>query len=307
MIKLANAFASPTELAAFIRTQPQELDFGDPSDGPRLPCIPSQRLRLLPAGYNCFENTELYLRLADIIDPGTPRTSCTVRIGGGYHTLPIERGRPVILDPEPPPRNAINALVYTCQRRAGHRPSLVDARESHPWLFETAGHAARTPVECQMVRNAAQQVNLALYGGAPMRDLQSIAEAVALAERDASMWGQEGTDALREATRNLRNLQTRIDLGQFVGLAGRLSKRALKAYLVAQTGPVGLALIEELDRQLAGQASATERRAAGASKVATMAALSDASAKGAGADTGLILHERFPLIPGGTLHIMKLH
>jgi hypothetical protein len=158
-----------------------------------------------------------------------------------------------------------------------------------------------------MVRNAAQQVNLALYGGAPRRDLQSIAETVALAERDASMWGQEGAAALRQATRNLRNLQTRIDLGQFVGLAGRLSKRALKAYIAAHTGPVGLALIEELDRQLAGQASRADKRTAETSKVATMAALSDASAKGAGADTGLILRERFPLIPGGTLHIMKLH
>jgi hypothetical protein len=158
-----------------------------------------------------------------------------------------------------------------------------------------------------MVRNAAQQVNLAVYGGAPKRDQQCIAETVALAERDASMWGQEGTAAMRQATRGLRNLQTRIDLGQFVGLAGRLSKRALKAYLVAQTGPVGLALIDELDRQLATQASATDRRAAETSKVATMAAPSDASANGAGADTGLILRKRHPLIPGGTLHIMKLH
>lgn len=248
IIELANRFRSPRELAAYLRTRPQQLDFGDPGDGPRIACVPSQRLRFLPPAYNCLEGTANYLTIAEAMDPSTPRTACTIRVGTGYHTFPIENGRAVILDPAPPPRNAIDAGVYECQRNGGLRPSLIEARESHRWLIRVAAQAAQTPCEAQYVRNAVAALNRSMVRGQPLQDLGAIAHTIALAETDAGLWGQDGIDALEYAARSVRNLQQGIDLGTFKSLATRLGKDALKAYVVAQTGPAGLAVLQVLDQ-----------------------------------------------------------
>lgn len=250
MVRFAHVFQSPEELAAFLRTQPQELDAGDPEDGPRIACQPSQRLRMLPLGVNCFEATVMYLALAEAIDPGTPRTSCTIRVGSGYHTFPVERGRPVILDPEPP-RNAMRAGLYECERQNGERPSLFDAGEVRPWLFATAAQAAATPYERELVRNAAQDLNRALYTGKPLRNLPALAVTIALAERDAALWGDEGLDALNQATEGLRNFVQRLELGRVAGLARRIGERALERLILAEAGPAGLLVLQELKQSTA--------------------------------------------------------
>lgn len=245
-VGLAQAFHTPEEIAAFIRSRPLELDHGSPLDGPRLACIPSQRLRHLPEGINCFESTAMYMPLAEIIDPSTPRTSCTIRVGRGYHTFPVDQGQAVILDPELPPRNAMDAGIYTCQRRNGLRPTILQAGEARPWLLRVAANAARTPIERTAVRTAVHALNRSLYHGEPLVDLHALATAIALAETEAPLWGEDGTHALAHATCSLRNLQQRIDLGAFAGLARRIGQRALEGYILSQTGPLGLVLIEAM-------------------------------------------------------------
>lgn len=262
VIEAANSFNSTAELAAYFRSRPQKLDFGDPNDGPRIACVPSQRLRLLPGSFNCFEATVNYLALAEAMDPSTPRTSCTIRVGKGYHTFPVERGLAVILDPQPPPRNAIDAGLYECQRRQGLRPSLIEAQESHRWLIRVAANAAQTPCEAQYVRNAVHALNRSIVGGQPLEDLRAIAHTIALAETDAGLWGEEGIDALEHAAHSVRNLQMSLDLGRFPGLAKRMGKHALKAYVVSQTGPVGLAVLQELERRSERKAEANKGRTA---------------------------------------------
>ncbi len=253
-IQFAQAFHCPAEIAAFIRTRPARLDFGDPLDGPRIACVPSQRLRALPNQFNCFEATGTYLPLAEIIDPGTARTSCTIRVGAGYHTFPVERNRAVILDPDPPPRNAIDAGVYECARRNGLRASLVEAGEAPEWLFRVAANAARSPVERRAVRNAARAVNQTIVHGEPLEDLGAISRTIALAETAAGLWGEDGHDALAHATRSVRNLQQKADLGEFKGLAKKMGKGALEALVLSQTGPVGLAILKSVrDKSEAGQ------------------------------------------------------
>ncbi len=253
-IQFALAFISPPEIAAFIRTRPQELDFGDPLDGPRIACVPSQRLRALPGAYTCFEGTGTFLPLADIIDPSTPRTSCTIRVGRGYHTFPVERNRAVILDPDPPPRNAIDAGVYECTRQNGARPSLVEAGEAAEWLFRVAANAAKTPGENRAVRNAAHAMNRSLVTGHPLENLDAIGQTIALAETEAALWGEEGHDALAHAVGSVRNLQQKIDQGLFAGLAKKMGERALEAFVLAQTGPVGLAILNEVRGKEQGKA-----------------------------------------------------
>lgn len=245
-IKLGNAFYSTAELAAYIRSRPQELDLGNPRDRPRIPCMPSQRLRTLPSGFNCFEATALYLTLAEVIDPGTPRTSCTVRIGNGYHTFPVERDQPVILDPDPPPRNALAAGLYECEKQNGRWPSLGHCDNTTNWLIRVAANAAKSSGEKLAVRNAVSSLNGALVHGEPLRDLPAIAQTIALAESEAELWGDDGLDALDRATRSLRNLQIRADLGGFAGLAKKLGVKALEAYVASQAGPVGIVLLNEL-------------------------------------------------------------
>ena len=261
VIEFANEFETTDEIAAFIRSRPLQLDHGDPADGPRIDCIPSQRLRVMPDTYNCFEATGYYLAFAEIIDPSTPRTSCTIRVQNGYHTFPVENGEPVILDPDSPPRNAMHAGVYQCERRNGLRPGIVESGDAHRWVISVARNAAHTPCERRTVRNAVDSLNRAVIHGEPLADLQAVAETLALAESEAGLWGDEGREATRHVARSLRNLQIRTDLGGIMGLAQRLGGKALEAYVLSQTGPMGLAVLQSLKPSRTPEHTARTNRA----------------------------------------------
>lgn len=100
---IARRFATTAELAASIRAQPQRLDVGDPTDGPKLVCDVPQRVREPGAPYpNCFERSALYLGAAELIDPTPLRQLATIGDATGHwrHTFPVENGRPVVLDPD---------------------------------------------------------------------------------------------------------------------------------------------------------------------------------------------------------------
>ncbi len=197
IVDLARVFASPEEVAAFLRTRPRRLDFGNVRDGPRVPCRPTQRLRTLPNDPNCYESTRMYLSLAEVLDPATARTSMTIRVGPGYHTFPVENEQPVILDPIAP-RNAMQAGLYHC----APNPTQLLA-QPQPWLFGIARRAPCAPWHAARVENGIRAVQL--HGHHNLTDLATL---LAVAEAEARLWGPDGICAYRRAVSDIcRHIQ----------------------------------------------------------------------------------------------------
>ena len=204
IVELAQAFHSTAEIAAFLRTRPRSYDVGNPLDGPRVPCRPTQRLRTLPEALNCFEGTNMYLSLAEAKDPATTRTSMTIRVGRGYHTFPVEHDRPVILD-SIAPRNAMHAGLHHCRAdstRAITRPTS--------WLASIARKARYSPCDAARIGNGLR----ALRSG-KRYDPRNIAILLAVAQIEARLWGPDGTAAYEQAAVAIRRHLQHLDLGCF--------------------------------------------------------------------------------------------
>ena len=206
-VDFARAFKSPEEIAAFLRTRPYRPDRGDPEDGPRIGERPSQRLRRLPWELNCVEGTGAYLSLAEGLDPDTRRSSATVRLRAGYHTFPVERGRPVILDPISP-RNALDAGLYHCT--ADKRQLRKPVR----WALGIARHARCSPCEQVRVRNGIDQLTDSVVNRRPIARFDQLATALALAESEAMLWGPDGQHAYAMAEREIRDYLQLVDLAR---------------------------------------------------------------------------------------------
>jgi hypothetical protein len=103
VVALARRFRSTAQLAEWLRDLPQRNDDGDERDGPRLQCDVSQRVRIAPADPNCVERALTYIILAEHIDPRPLRQLATIDTPLGRHTLPVENGEAVILDPRQQP------------------------------------------------------------------------------------------------------------------------------------------------------------------------------------------------------------
>lgn len=87
-------------LANWIRSLPQRDDLGDMEDGPRVKaCRPSQRLRVPASNPNCVERAALYVAAAELIDPSPMRQLATVDTPAGLHTIPVEEGVVIDLNP----------------------------------------------------------------------------------------------------------------------------------------------------------------------------------------------------------------
>jgi hypothetical protein len=99
---LAAAFPTTRALRGWIRGLAQRDDQGDLADGPRVACDVSQRARVPAADPNCVERALLYLACAELIDPAPTRRLATLALSVGRHTLPVEDGQAVILDPRAP-------------------------------------------------------------------------------------------------------------------------------------------------------------------------------------------------------------
>lgn len=140
-------------LAAWIRTLPQRDDDGDPSDGPKVEaCEPAQRLRVPAPDPNCVERAALYLAVAEIIDPAPVRQLATIDTPMGMHTLPVENGAPIVLDPTVPRNCASCGLAVIAPG-----PVALDPREVIEWSARIAEEGAGTTY----VRNGASRVRKA--------------------------------------------------------------------------------------------------------------------------------------------------
>jgi hypothetical protein len=101
LVEYANRFRTKWEAWAHIRSLPQRDDEGLPDDGPKLEaCEPVQRLRIPADDPNCFERAILGMIVAEFLDPEPVRQLATLESPWGQHTILLENGMPIVLDPK---------------------------------------------------------------------------------------------------------------------------------------------------------------------------------------------------------------
>lgn len=198
---LARMLGSIAAVIRHIRSLPQRDDVGAPDDGPKArACSPWQRLRLPAWDPNCVERAALYLALAELLDPEPRRWLDTIRTKAGLHTLPIEDGRAVVLDP----LVAQNEAQAAVDALGGVQPPTTP-HASAAWLVQLAAEPARLVVGGPAaVRNARVGLQAVAQGEPLPRSLvDDVALALALAEREARRWGPAGVAVIDRVTRRL--------------------------------------------------------------------------------------------------------
>jgi transposase-like protein len=205
--EIAQRFPSTAALASWIRTLPQRDDTGVPADGPKVEqCDPPQRLRIPADDPNCLERSALFLAAAEFIDPRPERRLATVNLPAGRHTMPVERGEPVILDPSTPRNAARGALFLLAPAKIALTPlQAVD------WCARLAEEpASRVAGGVELVRNAHAVMRDALLGVViPLDRVEAVALTLALAEREARSWGPQGAKVVKTTTQALDELDRR--------------------------------------------------------------------------------------------------
>lgn len=194
LVTLAEQFDDTDDLAAWFRSLPQRDDEGAPGDGPKVTaCRPPQRLRFDALDPNCFERAARWTGAAEMIDPAPVYRLATVDTPNGLHTYPTRDGEPVILDPRQT-RNALRAGLYHACRNASARPVALTPIQAIDWIAELASEPAeRLPNGSRRVHNGHRALRAVLIGR-PLciADVKDAALLLALAEREARLWGPMG-------------------------------------------------------------------------------------------------------------------
>jgi hypothetical protein len=100
LVDYAKQFRTTHEAYEHIRSLPQRDDEGAPDDGPKVEaCEPVQRLRIPAPNPNCFERAVLGMILGELLDPHPVRQLATLEFPWGRHTILLENGYPIVLDP----------------------------------------------------------------------------------------------------------------------------------------------------------------------------------------------------------------
>jgi hypothetical protein len=218
ILELASRFANTGELAAWIRSLPQHDDTGDPAELPKVEaCDPPQRLDPFSGQPNCLERTLLYNAVAEIIDPRSRRSMATINTKAGKHTLPIENGEPVILDPRQT-RNALKAGLTL-----GTQPVRLSPFAAVDFIAELAEDAvADAPGGIELVRDAREVMRGALLGAViPDEAIDDVAITLALAEREAGVFGPSGLELVRTTALALAELDRAARRNRFELRIGR--------------------------------------------------------------------------------------
>jgi hypothetical protein len=209
VIELAERFSNTDELVAWIRALPQRDDLGDPHDGPRVDaCEPPQRLRVLPDDPNCFERGPTYIAVAERLDPRPTRRLATVDLPVGRHTFPLEDGVPVVLDPRVR-RNSIRGAMFRANRRRNGAATLaLSPEEAIDWIAGVAVEPAEAFADGpQRVRRGHLVMRGALRGRAIcMGELADVAFTLALAKREAPLYGEAGLQIVESTARAVDRL-----------------------------------------------------------------------------------------------------
>lgn len=279
LVASAAQFANTAALASFIRGLPQRDDLGDSDDGPRVAaCEPSQRLRIPAEDPNCVERASWYIAAAELIDPAPVRQLATIETPLGPHTIAIENGLPVILDPRVS-RNAAEGGLFQLE----DGPVEMHPREAVDWLSALAEEpAGRYRHGRARVRNGCRALRGVLDGRAlTLDDASDAVFVLVLGEREAKLFGPrgvavarctigalsdlDGTTGRRRCSPQPRNAELRVGglrirpnlglisaLGRIGGRVGyRVGVAALRAKLAAMgVTPLLLGEVEhELNRE----------------------------------------------------------
>lgn len=135
--ELAARFSDTAALAWWIRQLPQRDDRGAADDVPAVACDVPQRARVIAGDPNCVERALLYMAVAELLDPCTRRSLATVATGAGRHTIVVEAGTPVILDPV---LRRVSAPAGGAVRNGISLP--IDVRKLVAWVGGIAKQAA---------------------------------------------------------------------------------------------------------------------------------------------------------------------
>jgi len=194
LVTLAEQFENTDDLAAWFRTLPQRDDKGTPGDGPKVTaCRPPQRLRFGALTPNCFERASSWAGAAELIDPAPVYRLATAETPNGLHTYPTRDGEPVVLDPRQT-RNALRAGLFRACRNASAGPVALTPTQAVDWVAELAREPAeRLPNGPHRVDNGHRAIHAVLIGR-PLciTDVKDVALLLALAEREAHLWGPMG-------------------------------------------------------------------------------------------------------------------
>lgn len=131
LVEYAQQFHTKEEAWAHIRSLPQRDDEGIPEDGPKLEaCEPVQRLRIPAPDPNCFERAVLGMIIGEFLDPGPVRQLATLEFPWGRHTILLENGLPIVLDPKVPleelERGVSAGLASNAPDLPGAEPAVAD-------------------------------------------------------------------------------------------------------------------------------------------------------------------------------------
>lgn len=236
-LALAEHYGSLGALIDGIRARPQKDDTGDPADGPKLKsCDPAQRLRFAPDEPNCFERTFEYNVVADLLDPDTERAFVTVQTAAGPHTMPVENGEPVVLDPRYR-RNALRAALFNATRpRNGSTRVSMTPTQAVDWIASLAEEPARQFKNgADRVRNGHRVLRGVLVGrSVRVVEMRDAVFVLALAEREAEAFGAPGRCIVATTARAIDRLDTaaarRAEPGtpRNAGIELRLGKVAIR-------------------------------------------------------------------------------
>lgn len=251
----ARHLGSRAAIARWLRGLPQRDDTGGREDGPRVgQCAPPQRLRLLPfpPDPNCVERAAIYLFLAELVDPATVRALATIDTPAGRHTLPVEAGRPVVLDPRVP-RNAAQAGLDL----ATGKPMPTTLPASVAWVCRTAAEPlGLVPGGARALRNGIRALG-GVAAGVPIDAAcdECVSTVLAMADREAARWGDAARAVVRRVERaaadlaldagltpprNLRIAGYRIDPSAAVRAVARIGSRVGSTALAANLAALGV-------------------------------------------------------------------
>jgi hypothetical protein len=226
LLALADQHQDIKSLTRWIRSLPQRDDLGEPCDGPKVEtCDPPQRLRIAPADPNCFERAAIFVGVAELIDPGAERQLATVDTPAGRHTLPIENGEPVVLDPAFQ-RNALRAAVFKLATRNGSARVALTPNHAVDWIASIAMDPARRFKDGEArVRNGHRAL-CSVLAGRPVapRDTRDVVFVLALAEREARMFGRPGRCIVETTARAVDRLDRDAVFGRRNAVELRLGK-----------------------------------------------------------------------------------
>lgn len=273
LIDIVRDHENTEQLVEWIRSLPQRDDDGLPDDGPKVEvCRPVQRLRLPASDPNCVERAALYLGAAELLDPAPVRRLATVDTRQGLHTLPTEDDEPVVLDPKQT-RNALRAGLFRARNGAATVIALTP-KQAVDWIADLATEPAERFVDGpRRVDHGHRAVRFVLLGRPlAIGEIGDVAFMLALAAREAQLWGPAGSRVVtttaraidrldqlaaenwqqRTAPRNLSAKQILTSLARIGGrVGGKVGIEAVKLKLasVGITPPVLNAVEKELQRE----------------------------------------------------------